>query len=258
MIIFWVIFLIIIQRKSSVKTFVRLLLTILVLYFVYIKAIVNNQNIIIFTVIITFLITTLNILIKEGIHRKSFFEIISVLITELICGVAILIININTEISIVDANKYADLNSTAIDKSIIFGILAIALLGIFIDNISRILSKLDDDKNKAQDITWKEQFKAGLDIGKDVINEKINMVFLIFAGITILPVCLYLKNGSNIFQVLEKDSIFLSIIMMFIGGIGILVSVPITSFVYAMFNRKKTIYKTVSDNKINGKRSLKL
>jgi uncharacterized membrane protein len=45
---------------------------------------------------------------------------------------------------------------------------------------------------------------------------------------------------------------------MLVGNIGLVLSVPITSIVYAMFNRKKTIYKTVSDNKIDGKRSLKL
>ena len=39
---------------------------------------------------------------------------------------------------------------------------------------------------------------------------------------------------------------------------GVVYTVPITSFVYAVLNKDQVIYKKVSDNKLNGKRSLKI
>ena len=39
---------------------------------------------------------------------------------------------------------------------------------------------------------------------------------------------------------------------------GVVYTIPITAFVYAFLNRKKTIYKTTSENLIDGKRSLKI
>ena len=52
--------------------------------------------------------------------------------------------------------------------------------------------------------------------------------------------------------------IFKYLIILVVAGIGILLSVVVTSGVYAFLNKRKTIYKTVSDNKLDGKRSLKL
>jgi uncharacterized membrane protein len=145
MIIFWFVLLIVIERKSSIKILARLLITILTVYLGYVKAIVNNQNIVVFTIIVTFLLITLNILIKEGIHRKAFLEIISVLIISIICGVAVLIISLSTGITVVDNNKYIELEDKSIDKNIIFGIVILALLGIFMDIVSRITSCLDKE-----------------------------------------------------------------------------------------------------------------
>ena len=42
------------------------------------------------------------------------------------------------------------------------------------------------------------------------------------------------------------------------GSIGVVCTVPLTALAYAFINRKRTAYRTVSDNKIEGKRSLKI
>ena len=79
-----------------------------------------------------------------------------------------------------------------------------------------------------------------------------------FVGIVFIPICIYMNMGYGIFEILKNEQIFIIFVIAFIGNIGLLLSVPITSLIYAMFNRKKTIYKTISDNKIDGKRSLKI
>ena len=52
-IIVFVFFLIIIERKLSIKILLRLIITLLILYYIYIKAIVNGKNIILFDDIYT-------------------------------------------------------------------------------------------------------------------------------------------------------------------------------------------------------------
>lgn len=64
--------------------------------------------------------------------------------------------------------------------------------------------------------------------------------------------------GYNSIEILNDEKIFLTITIAIIGEIFVVLSLPITSLIYAILYRKKTIYKTVSDNKIDGKRSLKL
>ena len=39
---------------------------------------------------------------------------------------------------------------------------------------------------------------------------------------------------------------------------GVVYTVPITSFIYSILNKDRLVYNKVSENKINGKRSLKI
>ena len=158
----------------------------------------------------------------------------------------------------ININLFLNIGILGSFGGIIFGSATISLLGVFMDIISRITLRLDSEKDKAQDVVWKEQFKIGVNIGKEFISEKINMLILVFGGIILLPVCVYLQKGYTFIEILNLESVFVICIIAFIGTIGLVLSVPITSFIYAMFNRKKTIYKTVSENKLDGKRSLKI
>lgn len=255
-IIVFFIALIIIERKSSIKIILRAFLTMIVLYFIYAKGVLNDVSIAILSILVVLLVSFINIFIEEGIHRKSFAELISVIITSLFTGVVILIICkiTNASVSYLDAN----LEENTSIRGMEFSISVVCMLGIFMDMISRITVNLDEAKDKTEDISWKEQFKEGIKIGKQLISEKINMLFLIFAGITLLPICMYISNGYSIAEILNIDYIFFACLVAFIGNIGLIITVPVTSFVYSIFNRKKTAYKKTSENRIDGKRSLKL
>lgn len=254
-IIIFLILLVIIERKSSIKIILRAALTIIALYCIYAKGVLNNVSLAFLTILVVFLISFINIFIKEGLHRKSFAQLMSVIVTTLMTGVLILIIckiagsHILYKDDALESNKISGME---------FSISVVAMLGIFIDIISRITNKIDSEKDKTTDVNWKDQFKVGMLAGRELISEKINMLFLIFAGITLLPICMYISNGYTISQILNIDYVFFSCLVAFIGNIGLVLSIPITSIIYALFNRKKTVYKTVSENKIDGKRSLKI
>jgi uncharacterized membrane protein len=247
----------IIEKLKGFKTIIMFALTVLLVYFVFINAIVNNQNIILFSAIITVLIIIINIIIKDGIQTKSFSEVLSVLITIII-----------TSLSIFGICKIVDLNNLSTNsikikefnncENVILGTSMIIFAGIYMDIVSRIISSLDETKDKTVDIGHREQFKNGMKIGKDFISEKINLIFLFFVGINFVSICNMLKGGYSILEIIDNSQFFVSVLITIIGNIGLVLSVPITSYIYSMFNGKKTAYKTISDNKIDGKRSLKL
>ena len=62
----------------------------------------------------------------------------------------------------------------------------------------------------------------------------------------------------EITYIVSKEAFAEQLISAMAGTIGVILTVPITSIIYACINRNKTIYKTVSENKIEGKRSLKI
>ena len=126
------------------------------------------------------------------------------------------------------------------------------------DIISKIIFELDNQKDKTVDTPWKEQFVQGINIGRNILSEKINMIIFILLGVSLFPICVNINKGLNFSELCNNSEVFSCLLIAIMANIGLLLAVLITSLIYASLNRKKTIYKTVSDNKVNGKRSLKL
>lgn len=100
-----------------------------------------------------------------------------------------------------------------ISQNIIYGMATIIFLGIFLDIISKIIYILDEQKDKTQDVEWKEQFKIGVDVGKELIIERLNGVFLIFAGIVLITVCINMLKGYSILEILNLSKCFIIFLM---------------------------------------------
>ena len=254
--IFFLISLCFLERLSSIKIFIKLALNFLIFYG-YIKAISIGKSIVLCTLLLVFSFSLVNIFIKNGIHKKSFSEWFSVLIITFLTGFSVWIV-----CKIVNPNLYENeimlFNGIKKSENAIFGIYIIITLGIFMDIISRIIYRLDEKKDKTVDVPWLEQFKQGISIGKEYISEKINLIILILLSFSLFPICENINKGVSLFEICGQSVIFVYLLIALVQSIGLIFSVIITSGIYSCFNRKKTIYKTVSENKVDGKRSLKL
>ena len=67
-----------------------------------------------------------------------------------------------------------------------------------------------------------------------------------------------MASDLSVLEILNKETIAEQVISALAGSMGVVYTVPITSFVYSVLNKDQVIYKKVSDNKLNGKRSLKI
>lgn len=202
--ILFFILLILIEKISTIRIILRLLFSFLILYYIYVKGFLNGNNKIILAIITVFLISFLNIFIKEGIHKKSFIELLSVVITSLITGLIILVVCFITKVQ---------LNNVLDSQNIIFGIASIALIGIYLDIVSKMVLKLDEEKNKKEDIVLKKQFKIGINIGKELVGDKINLIFLICVGNILFPLCMYISSGYSFIEIIKFNDIFLIFII---------------------------------------------
>lgn len=124
---------------------------------------------------------------------------------------------------------------------------AIALLafGICLYMAYFMITHLEDMKNKTEDSSWKKVFQHGIKIGAKQFLGIVNLIFLGCVGIALL------FTSANI---VTKEMIEISICT----SLGVVVTIILSAFFYGIFNSKKTIYKTISENKLEGKRSLKL
>jgi uncharacterized membrane protein len=92
-----------------------------------------------------------------------------------------------------------------------------------------------------------------MNIGRDVIGTMTNTLILAYVGGSLTLILLFMASNLSILEILNKETIAEQVISALAGSMGVVYTVPITSFVYSVLNKDQVIYKKVSDNKLNGK-----
>ena len=253
---------ILVGGKKGIKAIVGLIITILAVWFILIKLIFAGYDAILMSIVTCAVIIVLTFIVIGGINKKVITAAIGTLGGVVSAGIVASIFSHLAELSgaCEDAIQLSMNMQTATFnfRDLIFAGIVISALGACMDVGMSIASSLDEIKNKTKDISWKELFKSGMNIGRDVIGTMTNTLILAYVGGALKLILLFMACNMPITEILNKETIVEEIISAIAGSMGVVYTIPITAFVYAFLNRKKTIYKTTSENLIDGKRSLKI
>lgn len=254
---------VIIGGKKGFKAILGLLYTIALIYLVMIKGIFKGQDAILNSIVsITLIIIGTFIIIGNGINKKIITAAIGTVGGVLSAGVMALIFNNLAKLTGAGEDAIQlSINMASISfnfRDLLFAGILVSALGACMDVGMSIASSLDEIKLKNPDITGQELLKSGMNIGRDVIGTMTNTLILAYVGGSLTLILLFMASNMNIYEILNKETIAEQIISAIAGSMGVVYTVPITSAVYAFLNRDQVIYKKTSDNKLNGKRSLKI
>ena len=254
---------ILVGGKKGIRAILGLLLTILLIYFIMVTGIYSGKNAIITSIITAILIIVGTfIIIGDGINKKILTAAIGTLGGVLSAGIIALIFNNIAKMT--GGGEEAiqlSLNMTTINfnfRDLLFSGILIASLGACMDVGMSIASSLDEIKLKNPEITGKELFKSGMNIGRDVIGTMTNTLILAYVGSSLTLILLFMACNMSLAEILNKETIAEEIISAITGSMGVVYTIPITSIVYSVLNKDKVIYKKISENKIDGKRSIKI
>lgn len=254
---------ILVGGKKGIKAILGLILTILLIYFVMIKGIFKGDHAIKNSVITSILVIIgAFIIIGDGINKKILTAAIGTFGGVISAGVIALIFNNLAKLTGAGEDAIQlSINMTEINfnfRQLLFAGIIVSAMGACMDVGMSIASSLDEIKMKNPDITWKELLKSGMNIGRDVIGTMTNTLILAYVGGSLNLILLFMACNMNLFEILNKETIAEQIISAIAGSTGVVCTVPITSLVYSVLNRDRIIYKKTSENKVNGKRSLKI
>ena len=253
---------VLIGRKKGIQAILGLTVTILAIYFILIKSVYMGKNPIIMSVITSAIVIIATLIIIGGLNKKVLTAAIGTLGGVVTSGIFAAIFSYLIKLSgaCEDAVQLS-INASDITfnfRELLFAGIIISALGACMDVGMSIASSLDEIKKKNPEITGKELFKSGMNIGKDVIGTMCNTLILAYVGGALTLIILFMVCDFNFIQIINKETIAEEIISAVAGSVGVLYTVPLTTFAYSVLNRDKTVYKKVSDNKIDGKRSLKI
>lgn len=254
---------IIIGGKKGIKAILGLIYTILLIYFVMIKGIYKGDDAIINSIVTTVLVIVGTfIIIGDRIDKKILTAALGTVGGVLSAGIVALIFNNLAKLTGAGEDAIQlSINMTATTfnfRDVLFAGILISALGACMDVGMSIASSLDEIKIKNPDITWQELLKSGMNIGKDVIGTMTNTLILAYVGGSLTLILLFMACNMNMYEILNKETIAEQIISAIAGSMGVVYTVPITSLIYSVLNRDRAVYRKTSENKLNGKRSLKI
>ena len=262
MFIIFLLSVVLVGGKQGVKAVLGLFATIVIIYLVLIRGVFTGKDAVIYSIVSIVLTIVATFLIIGGWNKKILTAALGTIGGVLSAGIMALIFSKlakmtgASEDAIQLTINIANINFEF--RELLFSGIIISALGACMDVGMSIASSLDEIKMKNPEITWQELFKSGMNIGRDVIGTMTNTLILAYVGGSLTLILLFMASNLSILEILNKETIAEQVISALAGSMGVVYTVPITSFVYSVLNKDQVIYKKVSDNKLNGKRSLKI
>ena len=253
----------IIGGKKGIKAIISLVFTIVCIYFILIKGIYKGNNAIIYSFLTAFIVVSISFIIMNGFNRKTLTALVGSFGGIVISGILALIFNNMSKLSGAGEDiMQLTANLSTINynfRDILFSGIIISTIGICMHVSISIVSALDEIKMKTPEITWKELFKDGMKVGKEIIGTTSNTLILAYIGSLLTLILLFMSTtDSNLIRIINKENVAEQLISALSASIGVVLTIPITAISYAILNKDKVIYRKNSENRVNGKRSLKI
>lgn len=262
MIIVFFAIILLIGRKQGLKAIIGLIVTVAAIYYIMIRGIYDGKSAVVMAIVTSVVVIVLTFIIISGINKKSITAAIGTVGGVISAGVMSFIFGYLAKLS--GGTEEALFLTTEAQtvtfnfKELLFAGIVIAALGACMDVGMSIASSLDEIKQKNPDIEWKELLKSGMNIGGDVIGTMTNTLILAYVGGALTLILLFMASNMSIIDIINKETIVTEAISAIAGSMGVIFTVPITSLVYSLLNKNKTVYKRKPDTIVEGKRSLKL
>ncbi len=232
------------SKSQGVKTLISLILTCISIFMVLIPAILNGKNIYLWAILVCVYVIVMTLSIVSGFNRKALCAAVGCLCGVASAGLITVIMNLFLnmtglleEESIYLYQLYP--NNPINLKAIIFAMIIVGAMGAVMDVAMSISSSLYELKEKSPDISQKDLMCSGFTIGGDMMGTMANTLILAYIGSSLTSVLLFVAYHSNIQQVINKEIIVAEILQALVGSLGMLLTLPLTSFVCSVvYNRK--------------------
>ena len=107
------------------------------------------------------------------------------------------------------------------------------------DMTMSVASSLFEMKRIHPELSQREIFRSGMEIGRDMIGTMCQTLVLAFAGTGIAALLVMISYGTTVNQLLSSDYVALELMNSLTGSMAVILAVPITAFISAAVMEKK-------------------
>ena len=225
------------------RTLVTLVLTLVGVYYMLI-GIAKGGDPVLLSVIVCIVVAVVTMFLVAGFNRKAIAAIIGTLSGVLISGIIAMIIS-----------KYAVLTGLGTQEAqmlmfsqghmefdfskILFASILLGTLGAVMDVCISISSAISEITEANPFMLTKDLFRAGMNIGRDIMGTMANTLILAYVGTSIFLILVFFMNGIPYFDIINMDAVATEIVRAVGGTIGLILCIPLTAYVAALLEKKK-------------------
>jgi uncharacterized membrane protein len=239
----FLVLILIVGGKKSIGSVLSLILSFLVIYLFLIPRVVSTGSILLYGVISVFIILSLGMYLAHGFRRLTTIALLSTLIGILITSLFSLLLMNTLNINGMGEETAFLLSSQmegSLDIRMLFFVsIVLGASGVLDDVVIGQVTSMNEIYEANSDLSVSELYKRTMNVGKEHVASMINTLFIVYAGSSLpLVVLMYLSN-RNIGTLVSIDMISEEIVRTLAISMSLLLVVPISTYLSALFLKKK-------------------
>lgn len=230
--------------KRGLKSLISLLLTGIMVLYVFIPLLLRGYSPISLAVLVAAIATAFTISLVGGPNRKSLAATIGTVGGVLVAGILAVIFG-----NLIKVTGLADQDAQMllfIPQGIGFNFPGLLMSGIIIGALGAVMdvgmsiaSAIAEVKRVNPDLTHKQLFWSGMNVGRDIMGTMANTLILAYAGGAISLLLLVRAYEVEFIRLINMDAIAAEVLRALAGSIGLVSAIPITALAAAWLAREQ-------------------
>jgi len=228
---------IIIGRIRGLLSLIGMGTSFLVIFYFILPQILLGNDPVITAIMGSFIIIPISFFLSHGLNKKTVVAIGGTLIALVITGIlAVIFVKtahltgfFSEEASFLQIAKQGLIDM----KGLLLAGIIIGVLGVLDDitiSQSAIVFQLKEANNR---LNTNELFTRAMNVGQDHISSMVNTLILVYTGAALPLLLLFINNPHPLSEIINYEIIANEVVRTLVGSIGLILSVPITTFLAA-------------------------
>lgn len=239
--ILFVILLVLIARWKGVASILSMIFTFVVIFQFILPRILAGDNPVLIAIVGSLVIIPISFYMSHGLNKKTSVAIVSSFITLISTTIlASIFIKLGhlTGLSSEEAGMLSLGQSSLNMKGILLAGIVVGALGVLDDITISQAAIVDELAITAKLTKARDLYSRSMVIGKDHITSMVNTLVLAYAGASLPLLLIFMNNPHPFGEIINYEIIAEEIIRTLIGSIGLILAVPITSYIAANVYKK--------------------
>ncbi len=237
--------------RTGIKSLVALAVTLVCLFGVLLPSLMKGANTLLMTFIVCAYVAVVSLTIVGGVRKKTVCAMLGAVAGTALALLFGLLAQGLTRIDglrIDDVEPLLQLRQTGTPiglRGLLVGGIVISALGAVMDVTMGIASSLSEVHAANPELSRRELFRSGMNIGRDMVGTMTNTLILAFLGSGFTLILYLYSLGLSSRQLLSSAYVSLEVVSGVASSVGVILSIPLTALITAeVFTREKKSEKS--------------